>query len=189
MSTLLRRLAALEDTYIIVNDHTKDAAALEDNRKKAATALTQAEEYLEELDFTDSGTAMFSVDFTIDWTDAEDKLLMAAVKKLCTDRKLPNNPDIIDWDVIADALDDRDDDDCKARYCSKAANRVVTASTKVLSDCDTRLKSLQRNSESIRVQLATADVPTASNTAAAVNKSLDAAAMVDLLILESTYFI
>ena len=66
---------------------------------------------------------------------------MAAVKKLCTDWKLPNNPDVIDWDVIADAIDDRDDDDCKARYCSKAANRVVTVSTKVLSDCDTRLKS------------------------------------------------
>ena len=46
MSTLLRRLAALEDTYIIVNDHTKDAMALEDKRKKAATALTQAEQYL-----------------------------------------------------------------------------------------------------------------------------------------------
>ena len=122
MSTLLRKLAALEDVYIIVNDHTKDATTLEDKRKKAATALTQAEDYLEELDFTDSGTAMFSVDFTIDWTDAEDKLLMAAVKKLCTDWKLPNNPDIIDWDVIVDAIDDRDDDDCKAQYCSKAAN-------------------------------------------------------------------
>ena len=96
---------------------------------------------------------MFSVDFTIDWTEDEDKLLMAAVKKLCTDQKLLNNPDVIDWDVIADALDDRDDDDCKARYCSKAANRVVTVSTKVLSDCDTRLKSMQQNLEASWRQL------------------------------------
>ena len=61
MRTLLRKLAALEDVYIIVNDHTKDVTALEDKRKKAAATLTQAEAYLEEQDFNDTGTAMFGL--------------------------------------------------------------------------------------------------------------------------------
>ena len=92
MGTLLRKLAALEVVYIIVNDHTKDVTALEDKRKKAAAALTQAETYLEEQDFNDSGAAMYSFDFAIDWTEDEDKLLMAAVKKLCIDRR-PEAPE------------------------------------------------------------------------------------------------
>jgi hypothetical protein len=45
---------------------------------------------------------------------------------------------------------------------------------------------MQRNSESIRVQLATADVPTASNLVVVVNKSLDAAAKTAVLTVDDS---
>ena len=50
MRTLLRKLTDIESIYIVANvvDHTKDVAALEDKRKRAAAALNKVELYLGE---------------------------------------------------------------------------------------------------------------------------------------------